>query len=221
MTSAEAEVKRQEVLLENAASRARRSQELKGNHYVSQQTAEDAEADKLAAQAALAVARARLNEAKAQVGQPGDANQSVKEAAAELDTARWRLDQTEVSANCDGRIAQLTLQAGQSNFVLICDDRYWVSANFKETELENIRPGQPVDIAVDMYPGIPFHGKVESINGASGVAFSLLPPQNASGNWVKVTQRVPVKIRVEDNDAGHPLRVGTSAVVRVDTTRNG
>ena len=86
------------------------------------------------------------------------------------------------------------------------------------TELARIQAGQPVDISMDMYPGIPFHGKVESINSASGVAFSLLPPQNATGNWVKITQRVPVKIRIDSADPGHPLRVGTSATVRVDTT---
>ncbi|MGD8940132.1 MAG: HlyD family secretion protein [Gammaproteobacteria bacterium] len=224
VASAESEVKRQEVLLQNTISRAKRSRELMSKNYVSQQTAEDAEADKLAARAALAVARARLNEAREQLGQAGDNNQSVRAAQAELDGAQWEVDNTVLSASCDGRIAQLTLQpgdavqAGQSSFVLICDHHFWVSANFKETELAYIQPGQPVDITVDMYPGVPFRGKVESISGASGVAFSLLPPQNASGNWVKITQRVPVKIRVEATDPQHPLVVGTSAQVRVNTT---
>jgi membrane fusion protein (multidrug efflux system) len=224
VVSAEAEVKRLEVLLQNATSRAKRSNELKSSNYVSQQTAEDAEADMLAARAALKVARARLNEAREQLGLPGNDNQAVREAKAELDEAQLQLDNTELAASCDGRIAQLTLQpgdavqSGQSNFVLICDHQFWIGANFKETELERIRPGQPVAISLDMYPGVDFKGKVESINGASGVAFSLLPPQNATGNWVKITQRVPVKIHVETLDPEHPLLVGTSAQVRVDTT---
>jgi len=227
VVSAEAEVKRLRVLLNNATSRARRSAELNSNNYVSQQTAEDAQADKLATRAALAVAEARLDEARVQLGQPGDANQAVHEAKAALAEARWRRDNTELDASCDGRIAQLTLQpgdavrTGQANFVLICDQHFWIDANFKETELARIRPGQPVRISLDMYPGTGFTGRVESINGASGVAFSLLPPQNATGNWVKVTQRVPVRIRVDARDADHPLLVGTSAQVRVDTTAGG
>jgi len=222
--SAEAEVKRLEVLLQNASSRARRSLELKSNNYVSQQAAEDAEADKLATKAALEVARAKLNESRQQLGLPGDDNETVREARAALEEAQWQLENTKLNASCDGRIAQLSLQpgdavqTGQSNFVLICDHRFWIDANFKETQLARIQPGQPVSISVDMYPGMEFSGKVESINGASGVAFSLLPPQNATGNWVKITQRVPVKIRVEEVGPEYPLLVGTSAQVRVDTT---
>lgn len=224
VTSARAEVQRREVLLQNATSRARRSAELKGNNYVSKQSAEDLEAEKLAAAAALEVARAQLNETREKMGQPGDANEAVQEARTELAEAQWQLDNTRLNATCDGRIAELSLQpgdavqVGQSNFVLICANKFWVAANFKETELERIHPGQPVSIAVDMYPDIDFHGTVVSINGASGVAFSLLPPQNATGNWVKITQRVPVKIRVETPDPEYPLLVGTSAEVRVDTT---
>jgi membrane fusion protein (multidrug efflux system) len=224
VASAEAEVKRQQVLLQNATHRAQRSQQLKGHHYVSQQSLDDAQADKHAAAAALAVARAHLKEAREQLGQTGEDNQAIHEAQVMLDRARWNLDNTILTSSCDGRIAQLTLQpgdsvqTGQSDFVVVCDQRFWISANFKETEIENIHPGQSVDIALDMYPGIDFHGKVESINAASGVAFSLLPPQNASGNWVKITQRVPVKILVETRDAKHPLLVGTSAEVRVNTT---
>lgn len=227
VVSAEAEVKRLRVLLDNAAARARRSAELKSDNYVSQQTAEDAQADEQATRAALAVAQAKLDEARVRLGKPGDDNQAVREAQAALAEAQWRLDNTRLAASCDGRITQLTLQpgdavrAGHADFVLICDRGVWIDANFKETELARIRPGQPVSIAVDMYPGTDFSGQVESINGASGVAFSLLPPQNATGNWVKITQRVPVRIRVAQPDADHPLLVGTSARVRVDTTTGG
>ncbi|MDE2089643.1 MAG: HlyD family secretion protein, partial [Gammaproteobacteria bacterium] len=95
-----------------------------------------------------------------------------------------------------------------------------VDANFKETDLQAIRPGQPAVIYVDMYPDHHFRGVVESISGGSGAAFSLLPPQNATGNWVKVTQRVPVRVRILDPSPSHPLRVGTSATVTVDTGRS-
>jgi membrane fusion protein (multidrug efflux system) len=81
--------------------------------------------------------------------------------------------------------------------------------------LKDIRPGQKAIITSDVYPDHPFHGVVQSLSGGSGTAFSLLPPQNATGNWVKVTQRVPVRIRVEDPDPQHPLRIGTSASVKV------
>jgi membrane fusion protein (multidrug efflux system) len=101
-------------------------------------------------------------------------------------------------------------------FAIISDEEWWVDANFKETELERIRAGQPATIRVDMYRDHEFRGTVESLSVGSGAAFSLLPAQNATGNWVKVTQRVPVRIRVLDPDAKHPLRVGTTATVRVE-----
>ncbi len=223
VASAEAEVARLQVLLDNAKQRAKRNTELQGGSYVSRQTAEDAQAEERAAAAALAVGQAQLREARAQLGASGEENQSIRAARAALDQAQWRLDHTEVRAACSGRIAQKQLNVGDAvasgspDFVLVCDQQAWVEANFKETQLARIQPGQPVAVTLDSYPGHPFHGEVESIAGASGVAFSLLPPQNASGNWVKVTQRVPVRVRLLDGDADHPLRVGTSASVRIDT----
>ncbi len=223
VASAEAEVERARVQLENARRRARRTGELQSDHYLPQQSADDAEAEFRAARAALAVAEARLNEARQRLGASGDANESIREARAALEETRWDLDHTSVAASCNGQVAELgltsgdTVRTGQPNFVLVCDGTYLVTANFKETQLGRIAPGQPVQMEVDMYPDHPFHGEVASVGAASGVAFSLLPPQNASGNWVKVTQRVPVRIRVLDADSGHPLRVGTSVSVRIDT----
>lgn len=223
VTSAEAEVERQQVLLANARARASRNHNLQTKNYVTQQNVDDAEAEYRATQAALAVARARLNEARENLGAGGNENQAVKEAKAALDQVSWELAHTRVVAACNGYIAEKHLNPGDAvskgvpNFVLVCNDAYWIEANFKETELAHIRPGQEVEIKVDMYPGHDFKGEVNSIGAASGVAFSLLPPQNASGNWVKVTQRVPVKIRVIKQDESYPLRVGTSAVVQVDT----
>jgi len=117
--------------------------------------------------------------------------------------------------------ARRTVQAGQRvapgalMMAVVPLDSVWVDANFKETELKEIRPGQSVSIKSDIYPDHPFHGTVVSLSGGSGTAFSLLPAQNATGNWVKVTQRVPVRIKVDDPDPAHPLRIGTTASVKV------
>jgi membrane fusion protein (multidrug efflux system) len=177
-----------------------------------------------AAAAQLAVARARLNQARLALGRAGDQNERIREAEAALKQAQLDLAHTHVTAACDGQIAELTLQpgstarAGNPLFALVCTDKFWIAANFKETQLERIKAGQSATIEIDMYPGHRFEGRVETISRASGVAFSLLPPQNATGNWVKVTQRVPVRIAVTSTDADYPLRVGTSATVTIDTT---
>ncbi|MFX8652925.1 HlyD family secretion protein, partial [Acinetobacter baumannii] len=92
---------------------------------------------------------------------------------------------------------------------------WWLDANFKETQLESLKPQQKAEIRVDMYPHHVFHGVVDSISRGSGTAFSLMPAQNATGNWVKVTQRVPVKIVVTDADPAFPLRIGTSGTVTI------
>jgi membrane fusion protein, multidrug efflux system len=223
VASAEAEVHRQEVLLINAEIRAKRNRDLQTNNYIAQQSVDDAESDYRSAKAGLAVARAKLNEAREKLGSTGDNNQSIREAQAALDQAQWELSHTTVKAGCNGYITEKHLNPGDAvnkgvaNFVQVCDDTYWIDANYKETDLQHIRAGQKASITIDMYPEREFHGEVESVGAASGVAFSLLPPQNASGNWIKITQRVPVRIRVLDPDADHPLRVGTSSVVRIDT----
>lgn len=149
---------------------------------------------------------------------------SVKLAAASLAQAELDLSYTHVVAPEKGLITNMTLRMGNSVttnqplFALINNDQYWVDANFKETELQKIRIGQPVTINIDMYPGHVFKGYVASISGGSGTAFSLLPPQNATGNWVKVTQRVPVKIIISNLDPHYPLRIGTTASVIIKIT---
>jgi membrane fusion protein (multidrug efflux system) len=145
----------------------------------------------------------------------------VAAATASLEQALLDLQHAHVSASQDGRVQNISLTAGSTVapgtplFALIVDRSFWVDANFKETQLAQIRPGQKVDVEVDMYPGHVFHGHVESLGGSTGTAFSLLPPQNATGNWVKVTQRVPVKVRFDDLDPRFPLRVGATATVNI------
>lgn len=143
-----------------------------------------------------------------------------------LAEAELNLYFTKVFAATDGWITNMSLREGdnvsasQPLFALISDDEFWIDANYKETELANVRPGQKAKIYVDMYPDHVFQGIVESISGGSGAAFSLLPPQNATGNWVKVTQRIPVKVRIVNTDSDHVLRVGTTATVVIDTKKN-
>ena len=107
---------------------------------------------------------------------------------------------------------------GQQVFGLVDNDSWWIDANFKETDLERVKESQPVEIKLDMYRHSKYKGTVQSLSYASGTTFSLLPPQNATGNWVKVTQRFTIRIKVENNPK-FPLRVGASADVQIDTTK--
>ncbi|NOE27173.1 HlyD family secretion protein [Ruegeria sp. HKCCD6157] len=146
----------------------------------------------------------------------------ILSARAQLEIAQTNLAWTKIHAAADGWIANLTLRPGSSvsanapQFSIVESSDWWVDANFKETALARIRPGQPVTIHVDMLPGATLTGKVASIGRGSGDTFSLLPSENASGNWVKVTRRFPVRIALDPTDA--PLRVGGSSKVVVDTT---
>ena len=147
-------------------------------------------------------------------------------AADEAQLARAKLDlkHTQVIAPRAGVVTQFLLQPGNTVvassllFVIVEQDHFWVDANFKETQLARIQSGQPVKIVLDMFPGHAFQGTVEAISSASGAVFSLLPPENASGNWVKVTQRFPVKIIIQNPDKAYPLRAGATATATIDTT---
>jgi membrane fusion protein (multidrug efflux system) len=138
-----------------------------------------------------------------------------------LEQAQWDLRNCEVLAPVSGDVTNLNVRAGdvvaknQALFAIIDSSEFWIDANFKETQLAAVQLGSEVEIRIDMYPNKVFHGKVDSISGGSGTAFSLLPTQNATGNWVKIAQRVPVKVKVLDPDPKFPLRIGTSGSVRV------
>ncbi|MCU4654791.1 HlyD family secretion protein [Roseibacterium sp. SDUM158016] len=175
--------------------------------------------------ARVAQAEAALAAARERSGEPGADNAAVRAAAAALTQAELALDHATITAPVAGWVANLSLRPGdvvapgQPLFSLVEDGDWWVDANFRETDLDRIRPGQPVRIAVDMYPGLDLAGEVAVIGAGSGAVFSLLPPQNASGNWVKVTQRFPVRIALTPpEDPAFRLRVGASVTARVDTT---
>lgn len=142
-------------------------------------------------------------------------------AKANLEQAKLNLRYTTVTAPTSGKITNFNIREGdivsvdQPLFALIDDEEFWADANFKETEMAKIKSGQNATIVTDLYPDHTFHGFVESISGGAGSAFSLLPPQNTTGNWVKVTQRVPVKVRITNADTKYPLRVGVSATVTI------
>jgi membrane fusion protein (multidrug efflux system) len=154
----------------------------------------------------------------------------VQHAQAALDRAELNLSYTVVRAPEAGIVTKVDqLQAGDwvqgvntgapptTVFSLVSAQRIWVTANFKETELTYMRPGQKATIEIDTYPGIVFNATVESLSPGTGLTFSLLPPENATGNWVKVVQRLPVRLNFTALDPEHPLAAGLSANVEVDT----
>ncbi|GAA3905781.1 HlyD family secretion protein [Gibbsiella dentisursi] len=188
-----------------------------------------------AASAQLRSARAELASAKAQVEIASQIalqirqqettvearQQQVQQAQAQLNTANLNLAYTEVRAPYDGFITRRNVQlgslvqAGSSLFSLVSPE-VWISANFKETQLARIRPGNPVDITVDAWPDITLHGHVDSVQMGSGSRFSAFPAENATGNFVKIVQRVPVKIVIDKGlDADKPLPLGLSVEPRV------
>jgi membrane fusion protein, multidrug efflux system len=153
----------------------------------------------------------------------------LRGAAAQLQKTTHDRVKTHVTAPADGWLSNVTLragatvQAGTPLFAIIEANRWWVDANFKETDLARITVGQKAKIRLDMYPDITFDGAVESISAGSGAIFSVLPPENATGNWVKVAQRFPVRIQITNppKESDRPLRVGASASVSIDTTQDG
>ncbi len=215
-----AKVAQAEIDLNNARATYSRDKELVTQHFMSQQGVDDALTRVQTLQALLDQARANLAKALAAPAKTVE-RADVLKAQAEIAQAKLNLGNAHVTATQDGQISNLSLTAGslvgvgEPLFALIAENSFHIDANFKETELPGILPGQPADIEIDMYPGQRFRGTVESLSGGTGTAFSLLPPQNATGNWVKIAQRVPVRIKFDLPSADHPLRIGATATVTV------
>ncbi len=180
--------------------------------------------------ATLTQAQHKEQEALAVIGGstsiPLDQQPAIKEAKAKLTQARLNLSYTEIKAHIDGYVTKRSVEVGNwvqpgqplMALVPLRTNDLWIEANYKETQLTHVTIGQPAEVEVDTYPEFKFKGKVDSIMAGTGAAFTLLPPENATGNWVKVVQRVPVKIVLtppfpEDK----PLRLGMSSVVTIDT----
>ncbi|MEW5765115.1 MAG: HlyD family secretion protein [Acidobacteriota bacterium] len=181
---------------------------------------EVAEAQVSAAQKSVASARAGL-----QVSE-----EKIRSARAALEAARLQRSYCDLAAPASGVVSRKTAQvghvvaAGQPLFSIVPLDlrEIWVEANYKETQLRNVRPGQRVEVWADVDPSRKFTGRVDSIAAGTGAVFSLLPPENATGNWVKVVQRVPVKVVLDPGtDPGHSLRLGLTVTCEIDTRSDG
>jgi membrane fusion protein (multidrug efflux system) len=191
-----------------------RAEKLIAEHVIPQDRYDRAATGYDIARAQLRAAEEQLRQAQAQKTTQASSI-SQKEAATAL--ARLNQEYTKIVAPADGYVTKKNvqpgnqLQAGQPLMAVVSLNNLSVIANYKETEVEHIRPGQPVDIKVDSYPGRVFKGKVDSIMAGTGVSFSLFPPENATGNFVKVVQRIPVKIALDPGaDKDHILRIGMS-----------
>ncbi len=156
---------------------------------------------------------------------PRDEHAIVQQALAAVREAELNLSYCTITAPINGWVSQRAVdvgqhvQPGQELMAVVPLQAVYIEANYKETELTGVRVGQPVEIQADIYPGHVFRGRVDSLSAGTGAVFSLLPPENATGNWVKVTQRVPVKIALDQPFPPNlPLRVGLSVVVTIDTT---
>ena len=205
---------------------ARRSQAASAGAVSAEEVAHASDAVKTA-QAALALARARQSQASAQVGGTQLAtNPAVLAAIADYRRAVIKRGHMHVVAPVAGVVAQRRVQIGQQIaagtplMTVVPLNKVWIDANFRETQLKDLRIGQPVTIKADVYGGdVVYHGKVAGLSAGSGNAFALLPPQNASGNWIKIVQRLPVRVELDPKELDkNPLRIGLSVQVEVDTS---
>lgn len=230
----QAEVERARTDLAKAQSDARRRQELadsgavSGEEMLHAQTAvANAKAALASAQAALAAAREQLATNTALTdGTSVEQHPNVLAAAAKVREAFINLSRTSLRAPVTGYVARRSVQVGQrvapgaALMTIVPLDQVWVDANFKEVQLGRMRIGQPVTLEADLYGSrVEYHGKVAGLGAGTGSAFALLPAQNATGNWIKVVQRVPVRIELDPKEIeAHPLRVGLSMNVSVDVS---
>lgn len=214
--------------LANLAYRQRefdRQQRLFASHVTSQATLDEARnAYDVARQQAAGLAPPSSSDDPADIDAEIERHPLVLEAKAALDQAELDLSHTVVKAPLDGvvtRVASLPvgqyLNTATPAFALVATGHVWVEANFKETELTHVLPGDAATVSIDTYPDRTFRGRVESIGPGTGSEFSVLPAQNATGNWVKVVQRIPVRVVIDNPDPARPVRAGMSAEVAIAT----
>ncbi|MGY2339403.1 HlyD family secretion protein [Pseudomonas sp. SDO5532_S415] len=205
-----------------------RKKALVATEFVSRAIYERAETDlKISRQRIASIEQQIASTVVALNGNPSieaDRHPTVREAKAQLDEAQLYLSYATVYAPADGIVAKVDdlqvgnyLNNGAPAFALISDHEVWVEANFRETQVTHMRPGQEATINIDTYPDRVFKAHVTSMSPGAGSDFALLPPENATGNWVKVVQRVPVRLELDEPDPALPLFSGTSATVKVDT----
>jgi membrane fusion protein, multidrug efflux system len=225
----EAEIEEARERVQFYAHQAERQRELQGRGISTEVQLEEAEVELIAAQQRVMALREKLRTVLAKLGgDPASAAElhpMYRQAEAERDMAALDLADTEVRAPVDGVISRMRLQPGEwleegePAFSMINPATTWIEANLKETQLEHVEVGQQVEIEADAYPNDLWVGKVASISPATGAEFALIPPQNATGNWVKVVQRLPVRIAVEPREDQPSLRAGMTVTVSIDTER--
>jgi len=224
--TSDAEIAQAQVRLAAAKNDLARRQQASGAGAVSGEEVAHAAEAVSGAQAALALAQSHRSDALSLVGGAGTTNNpAVMAAIAAVKRAAIQRAHMHLTAPVDGVVAQRSVQLGQqvapgtALLSVVPLKKVWIDANFRETQLAELRIGQPVKIFADAYgKDVAFHGKVIGLSAGSGSAFALLPAQNASGNWIKIVQRVPVRIALDPKELdAHPLRLGLSVTVDVDT----
>jgi membrane fusion protein (multidrug efflux system) len=208
---------------------AKRHRDLSGRGVTSTARVEQANSEEQEGQDRLAVLHQRIARVEAALGgkpdRPTDEFAAVREKQALRDRAVLDLAYTEIKAPRAGIVVNFKLQLGEQVkaqtplFALVTDRRPWLEANFKETDLTHVTVGQKAKVTLDMHPDITWDAEVESISPATGAEFAILPAQNASGNWVKIVQRLPVRLRLMERPGEPPLRAGMTAYVSIDTGR--
>jgi membrane fusion protein (multidrug efflux system) len=220
------EIKAAQSQLNYAQQEFERQTDLAEKKIASQQKLQETRMGLDVARQRISAAQEDLQRIEAQLaGDPKirtDDHPRVKQMVAARDEALLQLRRTTIESPLDGIVSKRPVPgsyatAGVPVMVVVADSDLWIEANFKETELTLVRPGQTAIVKVDTYPDAECTGKVASIAQATGAEFAVLPPQNASGNWVKVVQRIPVRIAVTCREGDPPLRVGMSTTVEIDT----
>ena len=232
VSTARAKVAQAQANFNHAVTDRKRYTALYERRTVAKQTLDRVNTNFKVTKAEVDQAQQEKREALAAIGGstsiPLEEQPAIKEAEAKLEQARLNLGYTQVKADIEGYVTkrQVTagnwVQPGQPLMMLVPlqTAELWIQANYKETQLTNVYVGQPAAVRLDTYPGVEFKGRVASIMAGTGSAFSLLPPENATGNWLKVVQRIPVKIVLLPPFPGNmPLRLGMSCEVTIDTRK--
>lgn len=222
----QAELALAERRLRYAESEFQRQQGLEKKQYLSRAQFDEAEQARDVAKLNIAAIKEDLNRLEQALGGsvtlPVEQHPNYLAAVAEVNARELDLSRTRVVAPQNGTIRippkkGQYLAPGNQAMTMVADNQLWIEANFTETSLTYVQPGQDVEVSIDTYPDVRWHGTVESLSPATSAEFSLIPAQNATGNWVKIAQRVPVRIRLKDTPDTPPLRAGLSAITQIDT----
>jgi membrane fusion protein (multidrug efflux system) len=226
---AQMELKEAESKVTFTEQQLSRQKQLAGRGVATTVKVEEVENNAIAARDRVQVLRQKVARTSAALGGdsklPADRHGLVREKSAARDRAKFDLAQTTIRAPVGGVAVGVKVQPGEQAkaatplFAIVAEQRPWVEANFKETDLTHVRPGHLAEVVLDFYPDQVWQAVVESVSPATGAEFAILPPQNASGNWVKIVQRLPVRLRLLQRPGEPALRAGMTAQVSIDTGR--